>query len=326
MCTAVTYHSRDHYFGRTLDLEYSYQEQVVITPRGYAFPFRRVAAPAHAYAIIGIAYVVDDVPLYYDAVNEHGLAMAGLNFPGNAVYHAAVEGCDNIAPFEFLPWLLRQCKTVADVRILLTRINLWDEPFSAALPHSPLHWLIADRDCAITVESMQDGLHVYENPIGVLTNNPPFSQMLTHLANYRHLSPRETENRLAPQISIPAYSRGMGAMGLPGDLSSASRFVRAAYTKLNAFSGESEEENVGQFFHILGTVEMVRGACMLGENGDIPDITIYTSCCNQERGIYYYTTYENPQITAVDMHRENLDGSHLSAYPLLRKLQIAEQN
>lgn len=326
MCTAITFHSRDHYFGRTLDLEYSYQEQVVITPRGYAFPFRRVTAPSGQYAIIGMAYLADGVPLYYDAVNEHGLAMAGLNFPGNAVYHPFLEGCDNVASFELIPWLLRQCKTVAEARILLTRINLWDEHFSAALPHSPLHWLIADRECAITVESMQDGLHIYENPVGVLTNNPPFPHMLTHLAGFRHLSPRETENRLAPQIPLPAYSRGMGAMGLPGDLSSASRFVRAAYTKLNALPGDDEEDSVGQFFHILGTVEMVRGACMLGENGETPDLTIYTSCCNQERGIYYYTTYENRQITAVDLHRENLDGSTPVAYPLLRSAQIRQQN
>lgn len=326
MCTAITYKSRDHYFGRTLDLEYSYQEQVVITPRGYSFPFRQVAEPDKQYAIIGMAYVVEKIPLYYDAVNEHGLAMAGLNFPGNAVYHPFVEGCDNIAPFELIPWILRQCKTVDEVRILLTRINLWNENFRADLPHSPLHWIIADRECAITVESMQDGLHIYENPIGVLTNNPPFPHHLTHLANFQHLTPHETENRFAPQISIPTYSRGMGAMGLPGDVSSMSRFVRAAYTKLNSLSEETESDSVGQFFHILGSVEMVRGCCMLGDGAGIPDITIYTSCCNQDRGIYYYTTYENRQITAVDLHRENLDSSELIAYPLLRSMQIKLQN
>ena len=174
------------------------------------------------------------------------------------------------------------------------------------------------------VESTADGLHIYDNPVGVLTNNPPFPQQLFALNNYRALSPRTPAVAFADGLDLPVYSRGLGALGLPGDLSSQSRFVRAAFVRMNAKSGSSEAESVGQFFHILHAVEQQRGCCEL--DGGKYEITLYTSCCNADKGIYYYTTYGNHQITAVDMHRENLDGDRLVRYPLVQGEQIALQN
>ena len=184
--------------------------------------------------------------------------------------------------------------------------------------------MIADADECIVVESMKDGIKVYDNPFGVLTNNPPFEQQCFQLNNYQGLSPKQPENTFAPGTPLQAYSRGMGALGLPGDLSSSSRFVRAAFTRQHSRSGDSEVESVAQFFHILGSVEQQRGCCEV-RDGQY-EITLYTSCCNAARGIYYYTTYENRQITAVDMHRENLNGSALIRYPLITDQQIAHQN
>ena len=324
MCTAVTYKTKEFYFGRTLDYEFSYCEEVTVTPRDYPFHFRTMGTMEHHYAMIGMAFVQEDYPLYYDAVNEKGLGMAGLNFVGNAAYHEAVSEKDNVAVFEFIPWVLSQCATVAEVRKLLEKINLTTEPFSAHLPVATLHWLIADREEAITVESMKDGIHIHDNPVGVLTNNPPFDRQMFRLNDYMHLSRKDPENRFSKELNLSCYSRGMGALGLPGDLSSQSRFVRAAFVKMNSVSGESEAESVSQFFHILGAVDQQRGCCDVGE-GEY-EITIYTSCCNAAKGIYYYTTYENHQITAVDMHRENLDSSALVRYPLITGQQIRFQN
>lgn len=324
MCTAITYRTHDHYFGRTLDLEFSYNETVTVTPRGYPFTFRTLPTLAAHYAIIGMATVADGYPLYYEATNEHGLSMAGLNFPGNAHYFPPREDKDNVAPFEFIPWILGQCQTLAEARTLLDEINLCDIPFSAEFPLSPLHWIIADRDSAITVESVAEGLKIYENPVGVLTNNPRFDYHMTHLCDYLNLTHLPPENRFANGIELVAYSRGMGAVGLPGDLSSASRFVRAAFVKLNSVSGESEEESVCQFFHILGAVEQQRGCVRLPDGRY--EITVYTSCCNTDRGIYYYTTYESSRITAVDMHKEDLTAAALISYPLIQTAQILQQN
>ena len=324
MCTAVSFLSGDLYFGRNLDYEFSYGDEVTITPRGYTFPMRGREPLRTRYAIIGMAYVQGGYPLYYDAINEKGLGVAGLNFVGNAVYFPAQEGRDNITQFELIPWLLGQCATLAEARGLLSRMNLLNEPFSPQLPLAQLHWLIADRTGSITVESTVDGLHVYDNPVGVLTNNPPFPMQLFNLNNYMALSPESPKNAFAPDAPLATYSRGMGAIGLPGDLSSQSRFVRAAFVRAHSLCQPTEESRVNQFFHILTSVEQQRGCCAL--DGGKYEITLYSSCCNAARGIYYYTTYDNRQITAVDMHHENMDGTALVRYPVLTKQAIFAQN
>lgn len=320
MCTAATYKTKNFYFGRTLDYEFSYGDEVTVTPRNYSFKFRHVGERKSHYAMIGMAYVADDYPLYYDAVNEKGLGMAGLNFVGNAKYQDVQAGRENVAQFEFIPWILSQCATVSEARKALEKMNLVGTPYSEKLPCASLHWIIADKDDAIVVECVEDGLHVYDNPVGVLTNNPPFPVQMFMLNNYMHVSPSQPENHFARKLPLATYSRGMGGLGLPGDLSSASRFAKVAFTKLHAISGESEAESVSQFFHILGSVEQQRGCCEV-EPGKY-EITIYTSCVNADKGIYYYTTYENHQIQAVDMHRENLDGDTLHRYPLINEEQI----
>ena len=271
-----------------------------------------------------MAYVSREYSLYYDAVNEKGLGIAGLNFVGNAVYHPAAEGKNNVTQFELIPWLLGCCATLAEARTLLEKTNIVNIPFSDQLPLAQLHWLIADKTGSIVVESTADGLHIYDDPVGVLTNNPPFPQQLFALNNYRALSPRTPASTFAEGLDLTAYSRGLGGLGLPGDLSSQSRFVRAAFVRMNAKSGSGEAESVNQFFHILHSVEQQRGCCEL--DGGKYEITLYTSCCNADKGIYYYTTYGNHQITAVDMHRENLDSTKLTRYPLVQGEQIALQN
>ncbi len=324
MCTAATYKTKDFYFGRTLDYDFSYDNAITVTPRNFPFAFRHMETLKRHYALIGMAYTAQGYPLYYDAVNEKGLGIAGLNFVGNAHYNPCKEGADNVAQFEFIPWILGQCASVREARAFLARMNFIDQPFSPQLPLAQLHWLIADRTGAFTVESMREGLRVYDNPVGVLTNNPPFDMQLFALNNYMHLSPKEPENRFSDKLALHTYSRGMGALGLPGDLSSQSRFIRAAFTKMNSVSGDSETESVSQFFHILGAVDQQRGCCEL-EPGKY-EITLYTACCNADRGIYYYTSYDNHQITAVDMHKENLEGMALVRYPLVSGEQIRWQN
>ncbi|MBR4027813.1 MAG: choloylglycine hydrolase family protein [Lachnospiraceae bacterium] len=298
MCTAITYSTKDHYFGRTLDYEISYEESVTITPRKYPFVFRNGKTIAFHYAMIGMAYVKAQYPLYYEATNEKGLSMAGLEFPENAHYQEVLQGKDNIAPFEFISWILSQCADMEEAKKMLGNIQLVNVDFSKELPVSPLHWIIADKTACFTIECVKDGLKIYENPVGILTNNPPFDYQMANLRK-----------------GIPFTGKN-----LPGDLSSESRFLRAAFTKFNSVSGESEMESLTQFFHILGSVEQTRGRGKIVN--DKFRHTIYTSCCNMDKGIYYYTSYENNQITGIDMHKENLDGNTLVSYPLLKTQQI----
>ena len=324
MCTAACYKTKDFYFGRTLDYEFSYGDRVVITPRNFPFFLRHGGVLEKHFAMIGMACVIDGYPLYYDAVNEAGLCCAGLNFVGNAVYEKPAQGRRNLAQFELIPFLLGSCKSVAEAKGMLREICLTDTPFSEKLPTAQLHWLIADAEQCITLECTADGMHIYENPVGILTNNPPLPQQLFALNNYMHLSAAAPQNTFSETLALVPYSRGMGALGLPGDLSSMSRFVRAAFVRLNSVSEETEEKSVSQFFHILGSVDQQRGCCKL-ENGQY-EITLYTSCCNASRGIYYYTTYDNHCISAVDMNRENLDAGTLLSYAPIIAEQIFYQN
>ena len=324
MCTAATYKTKDFYMGRTLDYEFSYGDRVTITPRKFRFDFRHAGRMDEHYAMIGMAHIADGYPLYYDAINEKGLGMAGLNFVGNAVYTDPQPGKENVAQFEFIPWVLGKCASVKEARALIENMALTNTPFSDKLPVAQLHWILADKDEAITVESVKDGIKIYDNPVGVLTNNPPFDVQMFRLNDYMHLSAKQPKNTFSERVPLTTYSRGMGALGLPGDLSSASRFVRVAFTKLHSISGDSEAESVSQFFHILGSVDQQRGCCEV-DDGKY-EITLYTSCCNTSKGIYYYTTYENHQITAVDMHKENLDGDALVSYALIEGEQIYRQN
>lgn len=324
MCTAITYKTKDFYFGRTLDYEISYGDEVTITPRNYEFNFIHKQNIKNHYAIIGMAYVTENYPLYYEAVNEKGLGIAGLNFVGNAQYNKKIKGKDNITQFEFIPWILSQSTTVKEAKKLIEKINFLDEPFSTNLPLAQLHWIISDSIESITVEAVKDGIKIYENPVGVLTNNPTFDKQMFELNNYMNLSTKSPKNTFAKSLNLDKYSRGMGAIGLPGDLSSQSRFIRAAFVKMNSVSKEEEKESVSQFFHILNSVEQQRGCCELDD--EIFEITIYTSCCNASKGIYYYTTYDNHQITAIDMHKENLNSENLIRYPLIKDEQIKMQN
>lgn len=324
MCTAIAYNSNSLYFGRTLDNDFSYFEEVTVTPRNFCLRFRNRAEIKNHFAIIGMSYVLNNYPLYYDAMNEHGLCMAGLNFVGNAKYNERIHGKENIAQFELIPWVLSQCKNINEAINLLEQTNITSEYFSKELPIAELHWVVADKEKAITVEAVENGLKIYNNEVGVLTNNPTFDIQLFSLNNYINLSAKEPKNKFSNKFDLKNYSRGMGAIGLPGDLSSQSRFIRAAFTNANSVKGNNVIENISQFFHIMNTVEQPAGSCVL-DNGEY-EKTIYTSCCCAEEGIYCYTTYGNRQISAINLNKENLDDEKLIKYRLINEEQIKYQN
>ncbi|MBQ7355562.1 MAG: choloylglycine hydrolase [Clostridia bacterium] len=302
MCTSIAMKAADFYFGRNLDLEYDFGQRVVITPRNYPFHFRCDAPMTEHPAIIGMATVTDGYPLYAEAANEYGLCIAGLHFPKSAYYFAEPsEARRNISPFELIPWLLCHCRSVTEVKALLAKTRMINLPFSDHLPLTPLHWHIADSSLSIVVEPTSDGVKIYDNPIGVLTNEPPFSFHRANLCRYLHLTAAPPDNRLSGIDGIAPFGAGMGAIGLPGDCSSSSRFVRAAFWLHHSQLTELVEESacVNQFFHLLSSVEMVRGGVILDDGR--PEYTRYSSCINAGLGIYYYTTYENRTIRSVEL-------------------------
>ncbi len=302
MCTAISY---NQFFGRNLDLERGFSERVVITPRNYNFKLRKAEDLTNHYAIIGMATVVNGVPLYFDATNEKGLSMAGLNFPNNAVYHLQNNEKINIAPFELIPFILGKCQTVAEAEKLLFNINLVNINYSDKLPNTPLHWVIGDNKKSLTVESVGEGLKIYENTVGVLTNNPPFSMQVENLEKYRKLF----KARLYKNDGAISYSLGLDAVGLPGDYSSQSRFVKAAFVKDRTQNNLKEDFAVNDFFHILSSVAMPKG-CVFTPSGEC-EYTRYSSCCDGARGDYYYTTYDNCEKVKVSLWDYDLESINI---------------
>lgn len=278
MCTAISYSGCRHYFGRNLDLDRSWGESVTVTPRHAPFRFRMAGEMPTHYAMIGMAAVVEDYPLYFEATNERGLSMAGLNFPLSARYFPPAAGKDNVAPFELIPWILGRCATVQQARPLLDRLNLVRIDFRPDFPLTPLHWLLSDARESVVIESTRQGLRVFDAPLGVLTNEPPF-----------------------PQLPCPDRE----AAALPGDWSSTSRYRRAVYVKQHLVP----EEGPGSFFHLLDSVAVPRGPVRT-DTGRC-HFTRYSSCCDTAAGVYYYTTYENRTIRALDLHSFDPEGARL---------------
>ena len=307
MCTAMKIGGC---FGRTLDLEYGYAEQVVACPRDFPLPLRHRAALTRHYAILGTATVAEGFPLYYDAVNEHGLAMAGLNFPHSAVYVPARAG--DVATFELIPYILGRCATVAEAKALLADVRVCDTAFSPALAATRLHWMVADATAAIVVEATAAGVTVYDNPIGAMTNEPTFDKQLAHWETFAHLTANE------PNPTPPHLGRGSGSLGLPGDFTSPSRLVRAAFA---AAHSEADGDPVGAFFHAMATVEVPRGYLRLPDGRCVT--SRYTSCMNLSEQVYYIRTYGCSRLHGVKMMTE---GTALMAYDLPKTEEILWEN
>lgn len=288
MCTAINFNG---YFGRTLDYECGFGERVVTVSRGTAFEFRHRKSITTPYAMVGMARVEKGYPLFFDAMNEKGLAVAGLNFVGNAFFPEGKKG--DVAVFELIPYLLSQAASVGEAERLILETRIADTPFSRDFPTASLHWMIGDAEETMVVESTREGLRVYTNPVGVLTNNPPFPYQMEYINNFINLTSSPAVNRFSRILSLTAVSRGMGAVGLPGDWSSPSRFVRASFVRENAV----KEGGVSHFFRMLSAVAVPRG-CMVLESGEC-EYTRYLSCMDLKNGVYYYSTYDDMAVGSI---------------------------
>lgn len=286
MCTAIV---RGNLAGRTLDYECSFGESVAVLPKDYSFRLVHEGELRSKHRIIGICHMADGIPLFYDGINDCGVGAFALNFPEYAFYSKKKEEKLNLASFELIPFVLSQSSSLSEALSLIDNLNITDDSFSKGLLPTPLHWLVCDTERCAVIEPLASEVKVWDNPVGVMTNSPPLDYHLTRLSELVSLHPGNPVNRLIKDKKTEPYSGGMGAMGLPGDYSSVSRFLRAAFVKTNTVTGN--EGDVESFFHIMGSVEVPLG-CSLSLDGDAVK-TIYTSCADLQNGVYYYTTYEN---------------------------------
>ena len=307
MCTAINETRGRHVFGRTLDLECSFGEEVVITPRNFPLRFLHSKTLNNHYAMIGTSHVEGGVPLYYDAANESGLCAAALNFKGLAKYASASSDVRSIASFELIPWVLATAKSVEQVRRLLSNAKITDDRFSYELPTTPLHWIFADKVSSVTVEQSENGLKIHDNPYGVLSNSPDFLSQIYNLEHYLHIIESDF---YAPDL----HSRGLSGFGIPGDYSSGSRFVRAVYTKSRTLPEREKHAAVSRHLHLLDTVSQPNGATSAEDGKAVR--TVYASAIDTHSLEYCFTTYENRRIRCVKLDTPSVLGEDLIRFPM----------
>lgn len=314
MCTAIDMRKGRHLFGRTLDLEKSYGEEIVITPSGFLFEDFKTK-----YSIIGTAMVQNGIPLYFDGMNEAGLCAAALNYPHFAFYGKEIPSAVNMPSYALLHRVLGICSTVDEAEKMLSEVNVTDVSFSPQLPSTPLHWIVVDGKRSLIAEPNDGLLSLYDNDVGVMTNSPPFPYQRIRLCDYLGLTADPPTNKICPSADIFSYSRGLGSIGLPGDHSSSSRFIRAVFTSQNTVSTSTP---ISDFFHIADSVSIPSGT-VIAENGS-PVRTVYTCCADPSSLTYYFTTYDCRRIRGVRLRPDTDD--RLVCFKMSKKEDIETLN
>lgn len=312
MCTGIRFSDDkgNMFFGRNLDWSTGYGEKVVVTPRGYKYKSAFLGEMANSPALIGMGIVAEDVPLYFDCANEHGLAIAGLNFPGYAAYEqTAVEGKTNVAAYEFPLWVALNFTSVDDVEEALKDVAIVAKPINAQYPVSQLHWIIGDSKRSIVVEYTKNGMEIFKNDVDVLTNQPGYGWHHENLRNYMNLSPQMPEKVQWSNAILKPFGSGSLIRGLPGGFYSTDRFVRVAYFNTHYPTQSTEETNISRLFHSLTGVAMIDGAAEMADGSC--EKTIYTGGYSTATQTYYYNTYENPAIKSVGLRDQKLDSAEL---------------
>ena len=306
MCTTIELNTNEssRFFGRNMDIEFEFDAKIVLVQRGFSSKHHlNHIAFTSKYAVLGTATIIENYPLFADGFNETGLVCAALNFPYYCEYSAPSQTKENNVPvYDVLLWILSSFSRVSEVKEAFIQKKIVDIPFSDTIPNTTLHWCVHDQFECIVIECTKHGLQIHQNPVGVLTNSPSFDCHLSNLSQYEHLSPKQSP----PNNSLPYIGQGCGLVGLPGDFSSPSRFIRGCLLKS---CSETVSQGLAQTFHILDNLAMVKGAVITPQNKS--DFTVYSCCFDLSNQIYYYKTYENPHLHGVLMPKDSLDGGEL---------------
>lgn len=302
MCTTVRFTSAEGqmFLGRNLDWGCGYGEKPRVVPAGFPVGYRFMEDAPAAHAAVGMCVDVNNYPMFFDCGNDAGLAVAGLNFPGFAAYaDAPVDGKKNVCAYEFPLWVAASFSSVEEVRAALEGAVIVGVPAGEGLGVSYLHWIIGDAERSIVVESRADGLHVMDDPVDVLANQPSLEWHLENLRSYVTVTNDFAQPARWRGADLAPYGAGAGMRGIPGDSYSPSRFVKAAYLNASYPQKSGEKDNVIRMFRTLEGVAMVEGAARLA-GGDF-EYTLYTSCFAAGSGRYYWSTYDDPAIRYVGL-------------------------
>ena len=314
-------------YGRTMEFGFDLKSEAIVIPRGYALTATGAdGKPGRAwstkYAAVGLNGFGQ--PALTDGMNEKGLAGGMLYFPGYAGYAdpTATDPAKAMAPWDFLGFVLTNFATVDEVKAALADVAIIDvtEPGLGIVP--PLHYTLHDATGAsIVVEPVGGELKVYDNPLGVMTNSPTFDWHLTNLSNYVKLTDVNAEPMSVAGLKIPPLGQGSGLLGMPGDATPPSRFLRALGYVLSANKVADGAPAVRLTEHIINNFDIPRGWIKNGpgETGPL-EYTQWSSIADLGQRMYYVKTYEDQTLRGIDLMSFDLDAKAIASAPLKPQL------
>jgi choloylglycine hydrolase len=336
-CTGILMQAKDlsAVNGRTVEFGIPLDVSLAVIPRNISFTGKTPMGPGMAYqskyAAVG-AYCFED-PVLMDGMNEKGLAAAAFYFPGYAKYAEVTQEtrARALSPADFPHWVLTQFATIEEVKEALSSVVIaptilegWgNEP-------PPMHYIVYDSSGkSIVIEPIDGDLKVYDNEIGVITNSPSFDWHLTNLNNYINLTPFNAGPRKLGNWNLNPFGQGTGMLGLPGDFSPPSRFVRAAFFLAAALPSKSGDEAVEQAFHLLNQFDIPLGTVRQIEQNKIGyDYTLFTTVKNTKTLEYFYLSYENQTIQFVDLRRFDFNAKEIKRMKIQgnqKKIDVSSQ-
>ena len=326
MCTGIRLKSKNGaiVYARTLEFGKETDSNIIVIPRNYEYSGTNKQGESKGlqwrskYAVIGANMLhINDI---VDGVNEKGLAGGLFYFPGFAEYQKVShhEEAHSIAPWELMTWILTNFESVDDVRAVLPTIKVADIVFDLWNIVPPIHAIIHDKKGnSLVIEYRKGELTMHDNQWGVITNAPSFDWHRINLSNYINLTPINVEPIRYNNMILSPLGEGSGMLGLPGDFTPPSRFVRAVAFSQAAMDLSTEDEARKTAFHILNLFTITRGLVReeQGENSYY-DYTQWTSASDLKNSRYYWHTYENRQIKMVDLMQMNLNAEKIVTVPM----------
>ncbi|KAB2731524.1 linear amide C-N hydrolase [Brucella intermedia] len=320
-CTSFILPTKDGSFvyGRTMEFGFNIDSKMIMIPRNFKMTSQLSADTAGKtwnakYAAVGMNAF--GLPALIDGMNEKGLAGGILYFPDFAQYPdpSSVKPENSLAPWDFLSWALGNFSTVAEVKAALETVAVVGVKQSDMGFVPPVHYTLHDTTGAsIVIEPVDGKLKVYDNPLSVLTNAPTFDWHMTNLRNYVNLSPKNVKALKINNETIQQLGEGSGMLGVPGDMTPPSRFVRASANLLSARSVASGIESVRLAEHILNSFDIPIGLVQgeAGEEDKPVDYTQWSTVADMKNDVYYVKTYEEQILRGVSLKDLDLDAKEL---------------
>lgn len=327
MCTSITLKTNDrlNMLARTMDFAFILEPELIFIPRKHPLVFElNLPEQSVKYALMGIGQQQETFA-FTDGVNEAGLACATLYFPGYAQYsEAIISDKTNLASYEVVGWLLSNFSTIDEVKSAISQLNIVNTPAKLFGIVTPLHWIVTDKNGnTIVIEPMESGLVIHDNPLGIMSNSPDFNWHLTNIRNYIGINPFKIETLKLNGLTFAPFGNGARTIGLPGDYTPPSRFIRALFGKEAINELENEDEGIKAAFHILASVDIPKGSVITDEG---VDYTQYTACMVCNTGTYYVKTYDNNQITRACLFDEDLDAKEPKIWKIPQTQQYGKLN